>query len=91
MDNPKIHVTRNPVVACGGGVIGVCTAYFLAKKGASVTLVEQSSGYFVATGHSCWGILNGPATGAAVAELVVEGRASIVDLSLFRPARFVDA
>lgn len=46
-------------------------------------------GCYVATGHSCWGILNGPATGAAMAELVFDGRASIVDLSKFSPARFV--
>ncbi|KAF5463740.1 hypothetical protein F2P56_013881 [Juglans regia] len=44
---------------------------------------------YVATGHSCWGILNGPATGAALAELVLDGHASIVDLSGFSPARFV--
>ncbi|KAL6222631.1 hypothetical protein ACLB2K_006023 [Fragaria x ananassa] len=46
-------------------------------------------GCYVATGHNCWGILNGPATGAAMAELVLDGQASIVDLSLFSPARFV--
>ncbi|EEF37421.1 fad oxidoreductase, putative [Ricinus communis] len=46
-------------------------------------------GCYVATGHNCWGILNGPATGAAVAELVVDGKSSIVDLSVFSPARFV--
>ncbi|GFZ18765.1 FAD-dependent oxidoreductase family protein [Actinidia rufa] len=44
---------------------------------------------YVATGHSCWGILNGPATGAAVAELILDGRSSIVDLSPFSPARFI--
>ncbi|XP_052197736.1 putative oxidoreductase TDA3 [Diospyros lotus] len=48
-------------------------------------------GCYVATGHDCWGILNAPATGAAVAELVLDGRASIVDLSPFSPARFVGA
>ena len=46
-------------------------------------------GCYVATGHSCWGILNGPATGAAMAELVLDGRATIVDLTVFSPARFV--
>ncbi|XP_021714381.1 putative oxidoreductase TDA3 [Chenopodium quinoa] len=46
-------------------------------------------GCFVATGHSCWGILNGPATGAALAELVIAGKTSIADLSPFSPARFV--
>ncbi|KAA8547163.1 hypothetical protein F0562_003571 [Nyssa sinensis] len=50
--------------------------------------VPGVKGCFVATGHSCWGILNGPATGAAVAELVLDGCATIVDLSPFSPARF---
>ncbi|KDP31996.1 hypothetical protein JCGZ_12457 [Jatropha curcas] len=46
-------------------------------------------GCYVATGHSCWGILNGPATGAAVAELVLDGKSTLVDLSKFSPARFL--
>ncbi|KAF7828684.1 putative oxidoreductase TDA3 [Senna tora] len=46
-------------------------------------------GCYVATGHSCWGILNGPATGAAMAELVMDGHSTIVDLKRFSPARFV--
>ncbi|KAL5556927.1 hypothetical protein UlMin_039163 [Ulmus minor] len=37
--------------------------------------VPGVNGCYVATGHSCWGILNGPATGAAMAELVLHGRA----------------
>ena len=28
---------------------------------------------FVAAGHSCWGILQGPATGEALAELILTG------------------
>lgn len=40
------------VVVCGGGVIGVCTAYFLSKKGAAVTLVEQSSIACAASGKA---------------------------------------
>ncbi|KAK8685994.1 hypothetical protein V6N13_125022 [Hibiscus sabdariffa] len=51
--------------------------------------VPEVKGCYVATGHSCWGILNGLATGAAVAELVVDGHATIVDLSCFSHARFV--
>ncbi|KAB1214787.1 putative oxidoreductase C1F5.03c [Morella rubra] len=51
--------------------------------------VPGVQGCYVATGHSCWGILNGPATGAAMSELVLDGRANIVDLSPFSPARFV--
>ncbi|XP_072952180.1 D-amino-acid oxidase [Typha angustifolia] len=46
-------------------------------------------GCYVATGHSCWGILNGPATGAAVAELILEGKSTTVDLKPFSPSRFI--
>ena len=44
-------------------------------------------GAFVATGHSVWGILNAPATGEAMADLVVQGVSRNVDLSPFDPAR----
>lgn len=43
---------RKRVVVCGGGIIGVCTAYFLAKKGAAVTLVEKSSVACAASGKA---------------------------------------
>ena len=39
------------------------------------------------TGHSVWGILNAPATGEAMAELVADGAAHSVDLSPFDPGR----
>ena len=42
---------------------------------------------FVATGHSVWGILNAPATGEAMADLILDGAARTVDLSPFDPAR----
>jgi glycine/D-amino acid oxidase-like deaminating enzyme len=45
-------------------------------------------GLLIATGHSCWGILNGPATGLGIAELIVDGKATSVDLSAFDPARY---
>lgn len=44
-------------------------------------------GVYIATGHSCWGILNGPATGLGLAELIVHGAARSVDLRAFSPAR----
>ncbi|KAI4315005.1 hypothetical protein L6164_027858 [Bauhinia variegata] len=46
-------------------------------------------GCYVATGHCCWGILNAPTTGAAMAELVIHGHSNIVDLKQFSPAIFV--
>ncbi|KAK3022120.1 hypothetical protein RJ639_046310 [Escallonia herrerae] len=46
------HEPPKRVVVCGGGVIGVCTAYFLAKKGAVVTLIEKSSIACAASGKA---------------------------------------
>ena len=45
------------------------------------------AGAYVATGHSVWGILNAPATGEAMAELIVDGVAHNVDLQPFDPSR----
>ncbi len=42
---------------------------------------------YVATGHSVWGILNAPATGEALAELILDGEAKSVSLAPFDPAR----
>lgn len=42
----------------------------------------------IATGHSVWGILQGPATGKAISELILDRHASCLDLSLFRVDRF---
>ena len=49
------------------------------------------AGLFVATGHNCWGILNAPASGKAMAELIATGEARAVDLSPFDPARLLKA
>lgn len=49
--------------------------------------VPGVAGAYVATGHSVWGVLNGPATGEALAELIVDGEARSSDLRLFDPAR----
>jgi len=50
--------------------------------------VPRRPGAFVATGHGCWGVLLAPATGKALAELIVHGDANAVDLSPFSPDRF---
>ena len=49
--------------------------------------VPGVSGAYIATGHSVWGMLNGPATGEGMAELIVDGAASTVDISPFDPGR----
>ena len=50
--------------------------------------IRGLEGAYVATGHSVWGILNAPATGEALTELILDGAARNVDLSPFDPARF---
>jgi glycine/D-amino acid oxidase-like deaminating enzyme len=49
--------------------------------------VPGVAGAYVATGHSVWGILNAPATGEAMAELILDGASHMVDLSPFDPGR----
>jgi glycine/D-amino acid oxidase-like deaminating enzyme len=49
--------------------------------------VPGVDGAYVATGHSVWGMLNAPATGEAMAELILDGTARHVDLAPFAPAR----
>lgn len=49
--------------------------------------VPRSEGAYIATGHNVWGILNAPATGEAMAQLIAEGVAQTIDLTPFDPAR----
>lgn len=49
--------------------------------------VPGVAGAYVTTGHSVWGILNAPATGEAMAELIHDGAAKTVDLLPFDPGR----
>jgi glycine/D-amino acid oxidase-like deaminating enzyme len=49
--------------------------------------VPGIAGAYIATGHSVWGILNAPATGEAMAELIAEGTATTTNLTPFDPGR----
>jgi glycine/D-amino acid oxidase-like deaminating enzyme len=49
--------------------------------------VPGVAGAYVATGHSVWGMLNAPATGEAMSELILDGAAQHVGLAPFAPAR----
>ena len=50
-------------------------------------LNNVSNGY-IACGHTCWGILNAPGTGKALAQLIVHGDdQAVVDLKPFSPIR----
>jgi glycine/D-amino acid oxidase-like deaminating enzyme len=49
--------------------------------------VPGSEGAYITTGHSVWGILNAPATGEAMAELIADGVSATTDLAPFEPGR----
>jgi glycine/D-amino acid oxidase-like deaminating enzyme len=49
--------------------------------------VPGVDGAYVATGHSVWGMLNAPATGEAMSELILDAAAGQVDLAPFAPGR----
>jgi glycine/D-amino acid oxidase-like deaminating enzyme len=49
--------------------------------------VPSMEGAYVATGHSVWGMLNAPATGEAMSELILDGATHHVDLAPFAPGR----
>ena len=49
--------------------------------------IPRSKGIYVATGHNVWGVLNAPASGEAIAELITDGAAHSVDLAPFDPLR----
>jgi glycine/D-amino acid oxidase-like deaminating enzyme len=44
-----------------------------------------SSSSFIATGGSCWGILNGPAMGKVLEELIVDGKAQSANIDKLTP------
>ncbi len=50
--------------------------------------MPDRDGFIVAAGFSGHGFMQGPAIGLAIAELVVDGQTTTIDLSAFRPSRF---
>ena len=46
------------------------------------------SGLWVASGHTCWGIQNGPATGKLISEFILDGEAKSADISILDPRKF---
>lgn len=53
-------------------------------------LIGQTSvpGLWIAAGHTCWGIQNGPATGCLMAELIFDGVAKSADIAKLDPKKF---
>ena len=49
--------------------------------------VPGVNGAYVATGHNVWGMLNAPATGEVMAELIADGEVTTVPIEPFNPSR----
>ncbi|KAI1215010.1 FAD dependent oxidoreductase [Annulohypoxylon truncatum] len=56
----------------------------------SAPLVGRTAvdGLWVASGHTCWGIQNGPATGKLMAEFIFDGEARSADVAELDPRRY---
>uniref|UniRef100_H2ZE66 FAD dependent oxidoreductase domain-containing protein n=1 Tax=Ciona savignyi TaxID=51511 RepID=H2ZE66_CIOSA len=50
--------------------------------------VPKMENVYVGAGHGCWGILNAPATGKALAQLITNTGEDHVNIDAFDPARF---
>ncbi|EJD40448.1 FAD dependent oxidoreductase [Auricularia subglabra TFB-10046 SS5] len=51
--------------------------------------VPGTEGLIVGAGHTCWGICNGPGTGKALSELVMDGKIKCANLKKLHPSRFL--
>lgn len=49
--------------------------------------LTATQGVLLAAGHSCWGIMNGPATGLLMSEFVFDGEARSADVAALDPRR----
>lgn len=45
-------------------------------------------GLWIASGHTCWGIQNGPGTGCLMAELILDGEAKSADITELEPKKY---
>ena len=66
------------------------SACFLPKSPDDLPLIgamPNTTGVYVASGHSCYGIVSSPVTGEAITQLILDGKCTLVDLSAFDPAR----
>jgi glycine/D-amino acid oxidase-like deaminating enzyme len=89
MDRLKALCDRiSPVLAASRVLASGACHRPLAQDGLPlIGAVSGARGAYVATGHSVWGILNAPATAEAIAELILDGAATTIDISPFDPGR----
>jgi len=68
-----------------------CYLPILSVGGSGGPLIGETGteGLLMATGHSCWGINNAPATGKLLSEIVFEGQAVSADIRQLDPRRIL--
>ncbi|KAF9781417.1 FAD dependent oxidoreductase-domain-containing protein [Thelephora terrestris] len=49
---------------------------------------RMAGGYYIATGHTCWGICNAPGTAKVLTEHIYEGKITSANLSELAPSRY---
>jgi glycine/D-amino acid oxidase-like deaminating enzyme len=75
-----------------GAEVVTATACFMPLTVDSLPLmgrVPGVDGAFVSAGHGCWGILESPAAGKSMAELLLEGRSRCLNLKPYDPIRLL--
>lgn len=50
---------------------------------------DDIEGAYISSGHNCWGILWAPISGVCMSDVIVSGTSSHLDISQFRPGRFI--
>jgi glycine/D-amino acid oxidase-like deaminating enzyme len=84
----RICATLSPALASAPAVAEQACYRPVTRDGLPlIGAVPGLAGAYVATGHSVWGMLNAPATGEAMAELLLDGAPRSVDLAPFDPGR----
>ncbi|KAF2688407.1 FAD dependent oxidoreductase [Lentithecium fluviatile CBS 122367] len=74
------------------GEVTACQACYLpnvSSGGGPIVGSTEVKGLLMGTGHTCWGIQNGPGTGKCLSELVWDGRVLSADLASLDPKRFM--
>ena len=80
---------RLPALAAANVVRGYTGLYDFTPDGQPIVDTLGPEGYYVACGFSGVGFKSSPATGDALAELIVDGRSSTHDIAHLRYARFM--
>jgi glycine/D-amino acid oxidase-like deaminating enzyme len=76
--------------ALGRAEVEAATACFRPLTVDGVPLIGPAAGapgVYLATGHASWGILNAPATGRMISEMILDGRSHSVDAAPFALGR----